>query len=106
MACPMQHAACHPARRRLHWSDIAILQCAAGAGLQICNLAGVWRGRRRVMFVSTTTAGRIERAEAECTRATVAAIARSGRAPAAFTRALDGGVAAFVRVGSPMNKVI
>jgi hypothetical protein len=58
------------------------------------------------MFVNTGTALRIERAEAEMTRATVSAIAGSGRAQAAFARALDDGVAGFVRVGSPMNKII
>jgi len=58
------------------------------------------------MFVSMATARRIEHAEAEMTRATVAAIGALGRAADAFVRALGGGVAAFVRAGSPMNKVI
>lgn len=58
------------------------------------------------MFVNTTTAARIERAEAELTRGVVAAAMVSRSAPAAFVRALGDGVAAYVRPGSPMNKVI
>jgi hypothetical protein len=58
------------------------------------------------MFVSTTTAQRIERAEADTTRAMTEALIASGRAPGAFVRALGAGVAAWVRPGSPMNKVI
>src|SRR6478609_720317 len=58
------------------------------------------------MFVATATAQRIERAEVETMRAMVAPHVASQRAPDAFVRALDGGVAAFVRAGSPMNKVI
>jgi hypothetical protein len=58
------------------------------------------------MFVSPTTAQRIEQAETETTRAMVAALVGSARAPGAFVRALGHGCAAYVRPGSPMNKVI
>jgi GNAT superfamily N-acetyltransferase len=58
------------------------------------------------MFASTATAQRIERAEAETMRAIVAPLVASEQSPAAFVRALGGGVATFVRVGSPMNKII
>jgi GNAT superfamily N-acetyltransferase len=58
------------------------------------------------MFVSTATAQRIEQAETETTRAMATALVGSARAPGAFVRALGRGCAAFVRPGSPMNKVI
>ena len=49
------------------------------------------------MFADAAMAARIERAEAETMRAMVAAMPATGRAPDAFVRAIDGGVAAFVR---------
>jgi GNAT superfamily N-acetyltransferase len=55
------------------------------------------------MFVTPTTARRIEQAEAEVTR-TVIASAR--RAPNAFWRPFEGGAASYLRPDSPMNKVI
>lgn len=58
------------------------------------------------MFVNTTIASRIERAEAGLTQAVTGAAVASGRAPRAFVRELGGGVAAYVRPGSPMNKLI
>jgi hypothetical protein len=58
------------------------------------------------MFVTTTTAQRIERAEAETTRAMAAALVGSTRAPDAFVRQFAGGWVAYVRQASPMNKVI
>jgi GNAT superfamily N-acetyltransferase len=58
------------------------------------------------MFVSMTTAIRVERAEAEMTRTMADAVIASGRAPDAFVRTLGAGVAAYVRPRSPMNKVI
>lgn len=58
------------------------------------------------MFVNTTTGLRIEHAEAALTRSVVEAVIASGRAPGAFLRSLGSGVAAYLRPGSPMNKVI
>lgn len=57
------------------------------------------------MFVNTTTAFRIEHAEIALTRSVVESVIASGRAPSAFVRTLGSGVAAFLRPGSPMNKV-
>jgi len=51
------------------------------------------------VFVTAQTALRIERAEAALTRAI-------GEAVGAFVRAIDAGVAAYGRPGSPTNKVI
>lgn len=58
------------------------------------------------MFVSSSAVRRIERAEAEMMRSMVEAVIASGRAPDAFARALGGGVATYLRPGSPMNKII
>jgi GNAT superfamily N-acetyltransferase len=58
------------------------------------------------MFASLETARRIERAEAATTRAMADALIASGRAPGAFVHDVGGGVAAYVRAGSPINKVI
>jgi len=58
------------------------------------------------MFVDTTTALRVDEAEAALTRSVVEAVIASGRAPGAFLRTLGSGVAAYLRPGSPMNKVI
>jgi ribosomal protein S18 acetylase RimI-like enzyme len=58
------------------------------------------------MFVSTTIAERIERAEVETTRAMAVAVIGSGHAPEGFVRVIGDGIAAYVRPGSPMNKVI
>jgi GNAT superfamily N-acetyltransferase len=58
------------------------------------------------MFVDVATAARIERSEVEITRVMATSVIASGHAPDGFVRALDAGVAAFVREGSPMNKVI
>jgi hypothetical protein len=58
------------------------------------------------MFVDVATAARIERSEVEITRVMTTSVIASGHAPDGFVRALDAGVAAFVRDGSPMNKVI
>jgi hypothetical protein len=58
------------------------------------------------MFVNTTTALRIDHAEAALARSVVEAVIASGRAPGAFLRTLGSGVAAYLRPGSPMNKVI
>jgi len=58
------------------------------------------------MFVDTTTALRIEQAEAKLTRAVTEAVLASGRAPKAVLRTLGGGVASYLRPESPMNKLI
>ena len=58
------------------------------------------------MFVNTTTALRVDEAEAALTRSVVEAVIASGRASGAFLRTLGSGVAAYLRPGSPMNKVI
>ncbi len=58
------------------------------------------------MFIDPTAAQRIERAEAAATRDTAGGLAGSDRAPRAFLRELGPGVAAYVRAGSPMNKLI
>lgn|SRR6478736_9345874 len=58
------------------------------------------------MFVSRAMAVRIDHAEAALTRSVVEAVLASGRAPGAFLQDLGSGVAAYLRPGSPMNKVI
>jgi GNAT superfamily N-acetyltransferase len=58
------------------------------------------------MFINTTTALRIDHAEAALTRSVVEAVIASGRASGAFVRALGSGVATYLRPASPMNKVI
>lgn len=58
------------------------------------------------MFADTTIAARIERAEAQVTRAMAGALTGSRSAPEAVVIPIGPGVAAFVRQGSPMNKVI
>jgi hypothetical protein len=58
------------------------------------------------MFVDQAMARQIEAAEADMTRAGAGAVARAGRAPRAFVRELGAGVAACVRPGSPLNKLI
>jgi hypothetical protein len=58
------------------------------------------------MFVDQTLAKRIEQAEAAMTRDGARALARSGRAPTAFVRELGSGVAACLRPGCALNKVI
>ena len=58
------------------------------------------------MFIDPTAAQRIERAEAAATRDTAGGLAGHDRAPRAFVRELGPGVAAYVRAGSPMNKLI
>jgi len=58
------------------------------------------------MFVNRALALRIDHAEAALTRSVVDAVIASGRAPGAFLRNLGSGVAAYLRPGSPMNKVI
>jgi len=59
------------------------------------------------MFVDTKLAARIERAEVWLTRAVTNAASALGRVPGAFVRELgDGGVASYLRPGSPMNKLI
>ncbi len=58
------------------------------------------------MFIDPTTAARIERAEAALTKDAAGALVRQGRAPRAFLRELGAGVAACVRPGSPLNKMI
>jgi len=58
------------------------------------------------MFIDTTNAERIERAEAQMMREMVTSIVGAQRAPAAFVREVDAGVATYVRSGSPMNKII
>jgi hypothetical protein len=58
------------------------------------------------MFIDPTAALRIERAEAAATRDTASGLAGSHRAPRAFARELGPGVAAYVRAGSPLNKLI
>jgi GNAT superfamily N-acetyltransferase len=58
------------------------------------------------MFVNVATAARIERSEVETTRALAGAVIASGHAPDGFVRPFGAGVAAYVREGSPMNKVI
>ena len=58
------------------------------------------------MFVNTTTALRIDQAEAALTRSVVETVIASGHAPDAFVRTLGSGVAAYLRPGSPMNKLI
>lgn len=58
------------------------------------------------MFATIDLAKQIETAEARLIRDVVQSARKSGRAPAAFSRDLSGGVAGFIRPGSPMNKVI
>jgi N-acetylglutamate synthase-like GNAT family acetyltransferase len=58
------------------------------------------------MFIDPAAARRIERAEAAATRDTAGGLSGSDRAPRAFVRELGAGVAAYVRAGSPMNKLI
>jgi hypothetical protein len=59
------------------------------------------------MFVSTATAARIERAEVETTRVMAGAVVASGRTgESGFVREVGEGGAAYVRAGSPKNKVI
>jgi len=58
------------------------------------------------MFVDQTLARRIEQAEAAMTRDGATALMTAGRAPRAFVRDLGSGVAACVRPGSALNKVI
>ncbi|HXJ20704.1 MAG TPA: GNAT family N-acetyltransferase [Polyangia bacterium] len=58
------------------------------------------------MFIDPAAAQRIERAEAAATRDTAGGLAGSDRAPRAFIRELGPGVAAYVRAGSPLNKLI
>jgi GNAT superfamily N-acetyltransferase len=58
------------------------------------------------MFVDTTTAIRVEHAEVQVTRAMAGALTGSRSAPEAFVIPVGPGVAAFIRQGSPMNKVI
>ena len=59
-----------------------------------------------IMFIDQTAARRIEAAEAQLMRAMVSAVACTARAAAAFAHELGAGAATFIRVGSPMNKVI
>jgi hypothetical protein len=58
------------------------------------------------MFIDQTAARRIETAEAQLMHDMVSAAVGTARAPAAFVHELAGGTATFIRVGSPMNKVI
>jgi GNAT superfamily N-acetyltransferase len=58
------------------------------------------------MFADRATARNVERAEAAVTRAMVEGVVGSVRATKAFLRELDPGVAAYVRPGSPLNKLI
>src|SRR5438046_2433106 len=58
------------------------------------------------MFADTTLALKIETTEARLTRDATLAIMRSPGGAQAFTRTIGEGVAAFIRPGSPMNKVI
>ena len=58
------------------------------------------------MFVDATTAARIEAAETQVTRAMVSPHTGSRSAPEAIVLPIGPGVAAFLRPGSPMNKVI
>ncbi|HEY4160095.1 MAG TPA: GNAT family N-acetyltransferase [Polyangiaceae bacterium] len=58
------------------------------------------------MFVTTATALRIERAEAQLTRAVAEAALASGHAPRAFVSTLGVGGGSYVRPGSPFNKLI
>jgi GNAT superfamily N-acetyltransferase len=58
------------------------------------------------MFVDTTIAARVERAEAQVTRAMAGALTGSPSAPEAIVIPVGPGVAAFARQGSPINKVI
>lgn len=53
------------------------------------------------MFVTADLAHRIDRAEAEVTRLVVEGVGGD-----AFSRPFEGGAVSFVRVGSPMNKVV
>lgn len=58
------------------------------------------------MFADTDLAFRIDSAEARLTKDAVYAVQTDGTADAAFIREIGGGIAAFVRPGSPMNKII
>ena len=58
------------------------------------------------MFADTALALKIEVAEARLTHDAVLAIQGDPSGAQAFVRAVGGGVAAFVRPGSPMNKII
>lgn len=58
------------------------------------------------MFANLTTAQRSEQAEVDLTRAVVEAAIAAGDAPRAFLRPLGSAVAAYIRRGSPMNKLI
>ena len=58
------------------------------------------------MFADVELAAKIENAEANLTRHAACAFRGSNHANAAFTIDLGGGTAAFLRPGSPMNKVI
>ena len=58
------------------------------------------------MFDDLATARRIEEAEAGLTRAVVEGVIADGDAPRAFLRQLGGAIAAYIRPGSPMNKLI
>jgi GNAT superfamily N-acetyltransferase len=58
------------------------------------------------MFVDTRTAARIERAEAHVIGAVATALTGSSSAPDAIAVSVGAGLAAFVRPGSPLNKLI
>src|SRR5947199_349892 len=58
------------------------------------------------MFADTALAAQIEIGEALLTRDIVLGALEAGKAPDAFETEIAGGVAGFVRPGSPMNKVI
>jgi hypothetical protein len=58
------------------------------------------------MFADLELAATIERAEASLTREAASAFTRSSNGGMAFAIDVEAGVAAFLRAGSPMNKVI
>jgi hypothetical protein len=58
------------------------------------------------MFVDQALASTIERVEARLTRDAVLGVQRQARNEGAFALELAGGIAGFVRAGSPMNKII
>lgn len=58
------------------------------------------------MFATIDFAKNIELAEARLIHDVVQSVRKNGKAPQAFTRDLSGGVAGFVRRGSPINKII
>ncbi len=58
------------------------------------------------MFIDQSAAARIERAEAVLTREAARALVAQGGAAQAFVRELGPGIAACVRPGSPLNKMI